>query len=132
MKVLSDNFLRCLTPEDRKAMGQRTAEEVMRNGIAKSEKELQKQIVGLLRLNGIEPNVSAMHKATTHRVGWPDITFAAFGTPCVWEVKLPGGVPTIEQVQMSIRLSSPPNSWRHRFIHSVDEALADLKEIENI
>jgi hypothetical protein len=130
MKVLPENFLRCLKPEDRKAMGQRTAGEVMANGIAKSEKELQKQLVGLLRLNGIEPNVSAMHKATTHRVGWPDITFAAYGVACAWEVKLPNGQPSMEQVQMVVRLSSPPNSWRHRFIHSVDEALAELRAIQ--
>lgn len=130
MKVLPENILRCLKPEDRKAVGQRTTAEVMKNGEAKSEKELQKQIVGLLRLNGIEPNVSAMHKATTHRVGWPDITFAAFGIPCAWEIKMPTGEESKEQKQMAIRLSTPPNCWRCRVIRSIDEALHELSEIQ--
>jgi hypothetical protein len=79
---LPENYLRCMTPEARKSVGQQTAAEVMANGVATSERALQKQIVGLLRLKGIEVNVSRMDKRKTDVVGWPDLTFAVDGP---WE-----------------------------------------------
>lgn len=46
-----------------------------------------------------------------------------------WEVKTSTGKLSKEQEQMHIRLSTPPNCWRVRVVRSVDEALAELKEM---
>lgn len=133
MTVLPDNILRCLSPTDRKSLGKAgmTAEEALRKMEVKNEGVLQKQIVGLLRLRGIEPIVSHFGKKTRNNLGTPDIIFAAFGIPCAWELKMPKTGRTSDgQTDMAVRLSTPPNSWRHRIIKSVDEAIAELKEIE--
>lgn len=143
MKVIPENILKCMSPEARRKYGQRTAAEVMASGEATSEKQLQRSIVGLLRLKGIEVNVSAMHKRTTHRVGWPDLTFSVWvdgllmgvlpGTripmACLWEVKMPQCELSPEQEDMKEKLDDGPNAWRHRVIRSVDQALAELKEM---
>lgn len=135
-----------MSPQDRRKLGQKSAAEVLEQGEATSEKMLQKQIVGLLRLKGLQVNVSAMHKRTTHAVGWPDITFAvatfdptydANGqpyemcsqTPCAWEIKIPQGKLSQEQEVMKARMTMAPNAWRHRVIRSVDQAIAELKEM---
>lgn len=135
-----------MTPEARQELGQRTAAEVMAKGVATSEKQLQRQIVNLLRLKGVECNVSAMHKRKTDRVGWPDITFCIYTLapqiigdrpsqylpqawqtfPCAWEIKMPQGKLTKGQEAMKALLTSGVNGWRHRVIRSVDEALAEL------
>jgi hypothetical protein len=129
--VLPDSFLRCLPADERKRLGQRTAEEVLRNGVVTSEKQLQTQIVQLLRLKGIEPLVPTFGKATRIKAGWPDITFCvnqSFGG-CAWEVKIGDGKLSDEQKQMAVRLMSPPNGWRYAVVRSIDDALAILKEL---
>lgn len=141
--VLPDSFLRCLSPEDRKSLGQKTAEEVMRDAQVKSERQLQTMIVNLLRLKGIEPLWHRTDKKSAATIGWPDITFGTFAycesepdglkpfisLPCAWEVKFGKGELSTEQQQMHVRLSTPPNAWRIKVIRSVDEALAELKEL---
>lgn len=133
MKVLPNSYLRCLSAKDRQKLGQRTAEEVMAQGETKSEKELQKQIVGLLRLKGIEVNVSRMDKRKTDVVGWPDLTFSVIrgriAIPCLWEVKMPKGTLSPEQMTLASKLTTGPNAWRYRLIRSVDQAIAELKEM---
>jgi hypothetical protein len=146
MKVLPEKYLRLMSAEGRRKHGQKTASEVLEQGEAKSEKMLQKQIVGLLRLKGVQVNVSRMDKRKTDTVGWPDITFsvaifervydtngepyeACSQTPCAWEVKMPQGKLSQEQEVMKSRLTTPPNSWRYRVIRSVDQAIAELKEM---
>lgn len=140
MTVLPESFLKCLSKEDRDSLGKGglTWEDALRRGQAKSEKDLQKMIVQLLRMKGIEPNVSRMDKRKTDSVGWPDITFCVGFTSwakkhqavfsCAWEVKFGKGQLSVEQQQIHIRLSTPPNAWRIKVIRSVDEALAELKE----
>lgn len=128
--VLPDNVLRCMSPSDRRSLGQMTQEECIRKAEVKSERQLQNAVVGLLRLRGIEPLVPTFGKKTRISEGWPDITFAAYGIPCVWEVKLPHGKLSTEQHQMAVRLLSHPNSWRWRVIRSVDDAISELKELE--
>ncbi len=60
--VLPESFLRCMKEEDRKSLGKAglTASEANAKCSRRSEKELQKHIVNLLRLRGIEPIVSRM------------------------------------------------------------------------
>lgn len=141
--VLPPNILKCLRPEDRKSLGKGglLPEEALRKCEIKSERDLQKQIVGLLRLKGIEPIVSRFGKKTTNNIGTPDIIFSvstfnyAYGPPlpvtvsCGWEIKLPTCKSSKEQEQMAVRLSTPPNAWRYRIIRSIDEALTELKQM---
>src|ERR1043165_8946289 len=114
--VLPNNYLKCLSAKDRKALGKAglTAEEAIAAYEAKSERELQRQIVSLLRLKGIEPIVSRMDKRTSNNIGTPDILFAVIGsyrasdTACAWEVKLPGRDLSEDQERMKIRMTEPP------------------------
>src|SRR2546430_16460274 len=76
MKLLPERYLRLMSPADRKAIGQSTAEEALRKAEAKNERQLQSQIVQLLRLKGIEPLWHRTDKRSAATIGWPDITFA--------------------------------------------------------
>lgn len=142
-QVLPENILKCMSPADRKAIGQMTASEASAKSEAKSERDLQQQIISLLRLKGIEPNVSRMDKRKTDRVGWPDVVFCVSQRPvsemgdsqvgrsfaCAWEIKHGTGALSKEQTQMAIRLQSPPNCWRYRVIRSANEALLELRQM---
>jgi hypothetical protein len=142
--VLPESFLRCLDPVERKKLsgGQITWQEALSQGQVKNERQLQNQIVNLLRLKGIEPLWHRTDKKSAATIGWPDITFAVClapnndkrymvydSVPCAWEVKFGKGSLSIAQQQMHVRLSTPPNAWRIRVIKSVDEALEELKKL---
>ncbi len=129
--VLPESFLRCVAPADRKKLGKagRTKSECDAVQAEKSERELQKQIVNLLRLKDIEVIASRTDRRTSNNVGTPDLIFAVHGQAHCWELKLPGGKLRAEQEQMALRLQSPLNGWRWRCIRSVDEALAELSEM---
>ncbi len=147
MNVLPDSFLRCLDPQTRKSLGKAglTAEEALSKSQAKNERQLQTMIINLLRLKGIEPLWHRTDKKSAATVGWPDITFCVehvrwlcapdceesdkFVSACGWEVKFGKGQLSTEQQQMHVRLSTPPNAWRIKVIRSVDEAIAELKEL---
>lgn len=129
-----------MSKSDREALGKggMTAEEALAKAEVKNERDLQRQIVALLRLKGIEPIVSRMDKRTSNNVGTPDILFcvhveidssswAAVG--CAWEVKFGDGKLSVEQQRMHVRMSTPPNGWRIRVIRSVDEAIEELQLI---
>lgn len=127
-----------MSKADREALGKggMTAEEALARAEVKNERDLQKQIVALLRLKGIEPIISRMDKRTSNNVGTPDILFAidvyddpSYDVPCAWEVKFGDGKLSVEQQQMHVRMSTPPNSWRIKIIRSVDEALIELKKL---
>lgn len=136
--ILPDAFLRCIEPSVRKkiAVGQLTAEEALSKAEIRNEKELQKQILALLRLHSIEPLCPTFGKKTRMAVGWPDITFTVrkslFPIPdayaCAWELKHNGKL-SKEQERMHVRLSTPPNAWRIKIIRSVQEAVEELREL---
>lgn len=136
--VLPEAFLRCMSREDRaRVRAGMTAEEFFAAGQAKNEQTLQKQIVGLLRLKGIEPLVPSFGKKTRMTKGWPDITFCIeengngamypIRWACLWEIKYGNGKLSPEQEEMHERLGTFPNDWRVKIIRSVDEALRELK-----
>jgi hypothetical protein len=139
MRVLPENILRCLSPADRKSLGKAgmTAEEALQRAAIRNERHLQTLIVNLLRLRGIEPLWHRTDRTSAATIGWPDITFAVMRPPnigwantlsaCLWEVKLPGQPLSPEQEKMIGVLRTPPNAWRISIIHSVDEALEDLR-----
>jgi hypothetical protein len=91
------------------------------------EKELQGQIRSILGHKGIVAIQSRMDKRTSNQVGTPDFLFAVDGKAVCWECKLPGGKLSPEQERMKELLAHEPNGWTYRVIHSVDEALAELK-----
>jgi hypothetical protein len=137
---LSDKQRRLIPLEQRKSLGREaeTFADAAVRAVARSEKELQRQIVNLLKLKGIEVNVSRMDKRKTDRVGWPDLTFSITGDlrgwewgseSCAWEVKLPGENLTAEQEAMREKLTTSPNGWDYCIIHSVDEAIKVLKDM---
>jgi hypothetical protein len=143
MKVLPENILRCMSAKDRRSIGQQSAAEAQASADIKSERHLQGMIVNLLRLHGIEVLWHRTDKRSAATVGWPDLTFAAFvdaqcrnrnsdafwpqTIPCCWEVKLPGGKLSPEQVTMRDKLAA--NGWRWRCICSVDQARLELKNM---
>ncbi len=134
MKVVPEAWLKCMSPEDRKAMGKAgmTAEEAIAKFTAKNERQLQSQIVNLLRLKGIEVCWHRTDKKSAATVGWPDLTFAVlwtgFGTiACAWEIKMPDGKLSEEQTKTAIRMQRGVNNWTYRVIRSVDEALKELR-----
>jgi hypothetical protein len=135
-KVLPESMLRLLTKEQRKEIGQMTAEEAIERAQAKNERELQGQIINLLRLRGIEPLWHRTDKKSHATKGWPDITFSLVtneitGTciPCAWEVKFGDGDLSAAQVLMLDRLRTPPNGWRVKIIRSLQEAIHELADL---
>ncbi len=151
-KVIPEAWLKLMSKEDRKAIGQMSAEEAFQAFTARSERQLQSQIVNLLRLKGIEVLWHRTDKKSAATIGWPDLTFCVYelapqqvGTPdgtreskilrawqifaCAWEIKMPDGELSKEQEKMYIRLGTRPNGWIYRVIRSVDEALKELKSM---
>lgn len=129
---------------DRRDRGKHiTRSEATTKQSARAEKELQQQVIGLLRRNGIEPIVNRFGKRTTTNKGCPDILFAAAGIrlrsvhriptgtvcACAWEFKIPPNEMSREQVLMSIKLTSLPSAWIHRVIISYDQAVDELKSM---
>ena len=142
MTVLPEKILRRMSVADRKTLGNagQTRADCDEIAQAKNERELQKQIVNYLRLHGIEVNVSRTDKRTTHRKGWPDITFAAsvdvkshrifnFDVACAWEIKFGKGKLSPEQEKLAKTLTTPPNCWRFRVIRSLEQAREELEEL---
>lgn len=144
MRPLPEQMLRLMSAEDRKAIGQRSATETLERGERVSERQLQGQIVNLLRLRGLEVLWHRTDKKSAATIGWPDLTFAVkrgvyLSTdpdyqsemggviPCCWEVKLPQGKLSIEQEAMREKLIA--NGWRWRTITSVDMALEELASL---
>lgn len=97
-----DNLLRRMKPEDRKALGKagQTGEEAMAAYSARSEKELQKQIAGILGVRGIRYLNPAMSKRSPLPIGWADFTiFISPGRVIFMECKIEGGKLTKEQAE---------------------------------
>lgn len=128
---LPPNLLRLMSEKDRKQLKQRgqLPEETMEKAEARNEKHLQAQCINLLRLRGVEVNVSRMDKAKTDRVDWPDFTFAVTGFDgyqtrvyaCAIECKMPGKYLNAGQIAMRKKLTGSPNAWTCRVIRSLDE-----------
>ena len=129
MKVLPESFRRCLSPQDRKALGQPTIEESKAKGTAKLERELQSVIVQDLRRRGFEVLWHRTDRKSTATVGWPDITFSHYGRSVAYEVKMPSGRLSTEQNNMLFNLESLPNGWTVAVIRSFDEYLAELHKL---
>lgn len=119
---LPEKVRRLMRPEDRASLGPaaRTNDEGVAAEDAKSERELQKQILGYLRTRDIEVCCPSMIKRSTIKLGWPDMTFCYRGVPFVFEVKTPIGKLSPEQEAMIPALVR--NGWNHFVIRSVEQA----------
>lgn len=127
-RLLSDHFLRLMSPEDRKAIKQRTAQETVALAEAKTEKQLQEQIAALLRRQDVPYIRPAMFKKSTLPVGWPDFTFAYHGFPIAWECKIANNKPTKEQKELHERLER--QGWEVATIRTLLQAQGFLFRME--
>jgi hypothetical protein len=91
MKPLPDTFLRCLAPESKKVVGQKTLAEAEDVAGQKSEKAMQDTFWNFCCLKGITTDSSAMNKKTTRRVGMADFPCYYRGRVLFLEFKRKGG-----------------------------------------
>jgi hypothetical protein len=127
-KTLPDQYARLVAPADKERLGIKTAMDRINANEAKCERQLQGQIVNILRLRGIEVLWHRTDKKSAATVGWPDLTFATSDhTPCCWEIKLPLG--KLSPAQETMRDKLAINGWSWRLIRSVDEALLELRNL---
>ena len=93
-----------------------------------SERDLQQAIQTLLGYKGIQSIRSRMDTRTSNNLGTPDFLFAVKGQAVAWEAKLPKKPLSLEQSGMRSRLEK--NGWRYSIIHTIDEAINELKTYE--
>lgn len=132
LSELNDKQLGMISPRDRR--GHLTAAEATDKQVSRREKELQSQVVGMLRRNGIYPIVNRFGKKTTTNVGCPDILFAVHGKfvgtfACAWEFKVPPNGLSDKQAAVAYEMSAGMNAWTHRVIFSYDQAVNELKAL---
>ena len=135
-----DQVVGLIDKADRKKLGLKTQDEIAAAVEVKSERELHRAVASVLRLRGIEFFESRMDRKTTRPKGEPDFLFAVWSKPdgvvskgqpepCAWELKRAGRKLDADQVKMFERMTASPNTWCCRVIHSVDEALEELRRL---
>lgn len=99
--------------------------------VAKCERELQGQLVNLLRLKGVRFVVNQRFGVkTTAPKGTPDILFSFKGISCAWEVKMPKEHPRPDQVKAMEEMTE--DGWQCAVIRSYDEALKEFTRLTAI
>jgi hypothetical protein len=128
---IPDHIKRLMPVSERKAvLGEHalTTEEAVNIADAKSEKELQEQLLAYLEEHrGIVVFYSRMDRKTSNRKGQPDFLFAFKGIPVAWEVKTPIGKLRPEQEAIAPKLLA--NGWRYSVVRSVQQAKTILDEL---
>jgi hypothetical protein len=125
--ILPQHIVDKMTPEDRKRYGAElgkpslglTTKEATVNNENKREKEIQRQIAGLLTLANIPYINPPMNRRSQLPEGWPDFTFATFQRAYAIEVKIAGGKPRPEQEAMHRRLRL--SGWKVAVVTSLEE-----------
>lgn len=128
--VLPNHILKLMPENERKKLGKAgmTAAECREIAVAKCERELQKQLVNLLRLNGVRFVINQRFGVkTTAPKGTPDILFSIKGLACAWEVKMPGEKPSADQVKAMEEMSS--DGWRCAIVTTYDQALGLFNQL---
>jgi hypothetical protein len=133
VRLLNSKWVEMVSVEDRKRLGIATAEELMKKAWAKTERQLQNQIVQYLGLRGIEVVRSRMDRKTTGVKGTPDLIFSVRGPcgiprPCAFEVKMDNGVVSRAQNDMLQRMKASPNCWDVRVVRSLIEVVDLMRE----
>lgn len=128
MNSIPENYLRLMSPRERKAMGKKTAAETLEAGHAVTEKQLQAQIVQYLNLRGIWHDVDSMAHRRRGTKGAPDFQFPYNGFYVAWEVKTSAGRLSGEQVGTGVRIIHQGGEWH--LIRSLAEAKAHLDRLD--
>jgi hypothetical protein len=89
-RVLPEAFLRAMRAEDRRALGQMTAAEAGRRYEAGKERELKRDVINWLSLQGAWVFTQGMHRKTRGRPGCPDIIACLHGRSVAIELKAGG------------------------------------------
>ena len=135
MKIseIPESYKKLMSVEDRRLLGIETFEEMKKKFEAKTERQLQRQIVQYLRLRGIEVIWHATNRKSTDTKGTPDILFAVlvngFPAACSWEIKFGNGLLSKAQENMLERMQTRPNVWRVRVIKRFLDAVDELREM---
>jgi hypothetical protein len=131
-KLLPLNFIKCMSKVDRELLGVQTKDEMAKAWQARSERDLQRQIVQYLRLRGIEVIHHAMNKKSTATRGTPDILFCVmvqgFPRAVAIEVKFGSGICSRQQNDMMERMKTRPNSWDVRIVRTFTEVVDLMRE----
>jgi len=123
-----------MSPEDRKKFGVETREEMTKKIEAKSEKQLQDQIVAYAGYRGIKVIRSRMDKKSTNNVGTPDLLFCVmvqgFPRGIAIETKFGTGTCTREQNDMQAQMKTRPNAWDVRVINNFVQVVDLFREMD--
>lgn len=130
--TLPENFLRCMSAEDRKLLGKggMTADEALEKYEARNEKQLQEQICNYLRLHGIWFARSRMDRATTNGLGQPDFIASlpreknygmTYPSPVAIEVKFGNG--ELSDDQERVREQMLKCGWEYHVVRTFQEAV---------
>lgn len=123
--VLPENILNKMSPDDRKKLGKAgaTKAECDAKQLAKSEKEVHKQISQWLTLHDIYFCHSRMDRKTTNQRGQPDYMFAwkfdraALARPVAIEVKV--GSNKLSDEQKDVMMQMETNGWFYFLVDSL-------------
>lgn len=115
-----DNILKLMDEKDRPpGNAGKTMAEIQAILVKKSEKEIQSEIIGFIRLRGVKQILTPRFGVkTTIKAGWPDITFAYRGLPFFFEVKAKNGRLSDEQIEVITQLNT--DGWRGGVVYSVE------------
>lgn len=126
---IPEHIRRLMPQEERADMGKvvMTTGDAQEKIDGRREKELQENIAALLRQRDIWFDWKRMDKRSTATLGCPDFLFCVDGKACAFEVKLPAGV--ISGDQMRCHIAMLKNGWFVRVVRSETEALEQLEVI---
>jgi hypothetical protein len=132
MNNLPDSFKRCMERGAKKALGKAglTMQEIEIKNEAQSEKVIQKQIIGWLRIQGYFPNFSRMDKPKTDQIGIPDIHISCLGRSVYFEVKSRKARLTNPQMRAIAKLTTFPNEAKVFLVRDLPEVIRILDEFK--
>ncbi len=117
--VIHENYLKLMSPEDRKSLGQMTADEAVQACDTRIEKGLHKLIELELHRSGICYFHQRMDKPSGGKKGWPDFTFCIAGIPFAIECKTATGRVSDEQTEILCALRK--NGWNAHVVRSFEQ-----------
>lgn len=116
---LTDAILSRMPASARRTMGLQTGEEATAKCLARSERELQNQIAGLLTIRGIWFCRSRMDRPTTQAKGVPDFLLCLLGHAVALEAKYDKGKLSAEQERTHEQMKA--NGWKVHVVRTLDE-----------
>jgi hypothetical protein len=130
MNALPENILRCMSPKDRAPLGKAgvTSAEAQAKFEAKSERQLHKDIIGLMNNRGIYFVHSRMDKRTTNAVGTLDFYLCVKGRFIALECKTMNGKLSPEQEKVIDHLIR--NGATVVIVRDLGQVKAVLDEVE--